>query len=205
MAISIQLMQAFIISLCVGIALSACSGFRVFVPMLIANLAIRFQILDLSHGFAWLGSPAATYILGAATIAEILAYYIPVVDNLLDAIATPASFIAGTILTTSFLKIDSPELRWTLGVVAGGGMASTIQAGTGILRIASTKFTGGFGNSILATIENFISIILSALTLWVPVVIAIFSIILVLFLFRKFINRFRDKKSKISYENNPNH
>ncbi len=197
-------MQEFLISLCVGIALSACSGFRIFVPMLIGNLATRFGVLELSQGFEWLGSPAATYILGAATLAEILAYYIPVVDNLLDTIAMPASFVAGTILTTSFLKIDSPELKWTLGIVAGGGMAGTIQAGTGLLRLASTKFTAGFGNSILATIENFISIIFSALTLWIPVFIAIICVLLFFFLIRKIVKRFQNKKSKISYENNPN-
>jgi hypothetical protein len=197
-------MQELLISLCVGIALSACSGFRIFVPMLIANLATRFEVLDLSQGFEWLGSSAATYILGAATLAEILAYYIPVVDNLLDTIAMPASFVAGTILTTSFLKIDSPELKWTLGIVAGGSMAGTIQAGTGLLRLASTKFTGGFGNSILATIENFISIIFSALTLWIPVFIAILCVLLFVFLIRKIIRRFQNKKSKITYGNNTN-
>ncbi|RYU94491.1 DUF4126 domain-containing protein [Emticicia agri] len=197
-------MQELLISLCVGIALSACSGFRIFVPMLIGNLATRFGVLDISQGFEWLGTPAATYILGAATIAEILAYYIPVVDNLLDTIAMPASFVAGTILTTSFLKIDSPELKWTLGIVAGGGIAGTIQAGTGLLRLASTKFTGGFGNSILATIENFISIVFSALTLWIPVFIAILCVLLFVFLIRKIAKRFQNKKSKISYENNPN-
>lgn len=197
-------MQEFLISLCVGIALSACSGFRIFVPMLIGNLATRFGVLDLSQGFEWLGSPAATYILGAATIAEILAYYIPVVDNLLDTIAMPASFVAGTILTTSFLKIDSPELKWTLGIVAGGGMAGTVQAGTSLLRLASTKFTLGFGNSILATVENFISIIFSALTLWIPVFMGILCVLLFFFLIRKIVKRFQNKKSKISYENNPN-
>lgn len=197
-------MQEFLISLSVGIALSACSGFRIFVPMLIGNLATRFGVLDLSQGFEWLGSPAATYILGAATIAEILAYYIPVVDNLLDTIAMPASFVAGTILTTSFLKIDSPELKWTLGIVAGGSMAGTIQAGTSLLRLASTKFTAGFGNSIFATLENFISIIFSALTLWIPVFIAIVCVLLFFFLIRKIVKRFQNKKSKISYENNPN-
>lgn len=197
-------MQEFLISLCVGIALSACSGFRVFIPMLIANLATRFEVFDLSQGFDWLSSPAATYIFSAATLAEILAYYIPVVDNLLDTIAMPASFVAGTILTTSFLKIDSPELQWTLGIVAGGGVAGTIQAGTGLLRLASTKFTGGFGNSILATFENFISIIFSVLTLWIPVFIAIISVLLVFFLLRKIIKRFQNKKNKITYENNTN-
>lgn len=197
-------MQEILISLCVGIALSACSGFRIFVPMLIGNLATRFGILDLSQGFEWLGSPPATYILGAATIVEILTYYIPVIDNLLDTIAMPASFVAGTILTTSFLKIDSPELRWTLGIVAGGGMAGTIQAGTGLLRLASTKFTGGFGNAIIATIENFISIIFSALTLWIPVFIAILCLLLFIFLIRQIMKRFRKKKNKISYKNNTN-
>ncbi|GAB3516875.1 DUF4126 domain-containing protein [Emticicia fontis] len=197
-------MQEFLISLSIGIALSACSGFRIFVPMLIGNLATRFGVLDLSQGFEWLGSPAATYILGAATLAEIMAYYIPVVDNLLDTIALPASFVAGTILTTSFLKIDSPELKWTLGIIAGGGMAGTIQAGTSLLRLASTKFTAGFGNSIVATIENFISIIFSALTLWIPVFIAILCVFLFFFLIRKVVKRFQNKKSRISYENNPN-
>lgn len=197
-------MQELFISLCVGIALSACSGFRVFVPMLIANLSTRFEVFDLSQGFEWLSSPAATYIFGAATLAEILAYYIPIVDNLLDTIATPASFVAGTILTTSFLKIDSPELKWTLGIVAGGGVAGTIQAGTGLIRLASTKFTGGFGNSILATVENFISILFSILTLWIPVLIAVFSVLFVAFLLRKIIKRLQNKKNKINYENNSN-
>ena len=61
-------MQEILISLCVGIALSACSGFRIFVPMLIANLAARFEVFDVSQGFEWLSSPTATYILGAATL-----------------------------------------------------------------------------------------------------------------------------------------
>ena len=192
-------MQEFFISLCVGIALSACSGFRVFVPMLIANLATRFDVFDLSQGFEWLSSPMATYVLGAATIAEILAYYIPFIDNLLDTVATPASFIAGTILTTSFLKIDSPELQWTLGILAGGGMAGTIQSGTGLLRSASSKFTGGVGNSLLATFENFISIVFSLLTLWLPILVAIFGILLFVFLLRKITKRLQSKNNKITY------
>ncbi|AFK01972.1 hypothetical protein Emtol_0821 [Emticicia oligotrophica DSM 17448] len=187
-------MTEVIISLAVGIALSACSGFRVFIPMLVANLATRFHIFDLSTGFEWLGSATATYILGAATIAEIMAFYIPVVDNLLDTITTPASFIAGTILTTSFLKIDSPELQWTLGILAGGGLAGTIQAGTGLLRLTSTKFTGGFGNPFLATLENIISIFFSILTLWLPILVAILGILLFIWLLKNILKRFKKKK-----------
>jgi len=188
-------MTELLISLAVGIALSACSGFRVFVPMLVANLATRFEFLHLSNnGFEWLSSPTATYILAAATVGEILAYYVPVIDNLLDTIAMPASFVAGTILTTSFLKIDSPELQWTLGILAGGGVAGTIQAGTGLLRLASTKFTGGFGNAFFATFENSVSIIFSLLTLWLPIFVAILGFLLSVFLLKKVLKRFQTKK-----------
>lgn len=183
-------MTEILISLCVGIALSACSGFRVFIPMFVANLATKTDLLHLTSGFEWLSSTTATYVLGIATVVEILAYYVPVVDNLLDAIATPASFISGTILTTSFLQIESPALQWTLGIIAGGGMASTIQAGTGLLRLASTKFTAGFGNSFLASLENFLAISGSVLTIWIPVFIAFLGIVLFLYLVKKIYRRF---------------
>lgn len=186
-------MTELVVSIAVGIALSACSGFRVFIPMLAANLATRFNVLDLSNGFEWLSSPTATFILGAATLAEIMAYYIPVVDNLLDTITTPASFVAGTILTTSFLKIDSPELRWTLGILAGGGMASTIQAGTGLLRLASTKFTVGFGNALFSTFENSVAIIFSLLTLWLPILVAFLGVLLFVFLLKKVLKHIQTK------------
>lgn len=182
-----------VISLCVGIALSASSGFRVFVPMLVANLASKYELLHLSQGFEWLGSPIATIIFGVATIVEIGAYYIPFIDNLLDTLAVPSSFIAGTILTTSFLQIDSPILQWTLGVLAGGGVAGTIQSGTGLLRLASSKFTGGIGNSFFATFENFTSVIISLLTLWLPIFVAIICLILSFYLFRKIFKRFFSK------------
>ncbi|MFN3852049.1 MAG: DUF4126 domain-containing protein [Spirosomataceae bacterium] len=182
-----------LISLCVGIALSASSGFRVFVPMLVANLASKYELLHLSQGFEWLESPIATLIFGVATVVEIGAYYIPFIDNLLATLAVPSSFVAGTILTTSILQIDSPILQWSLGILAGGGVAGTIQSGTGLLRLASSKLTGGIGNPIFSTIENFSSITISVLTLWIPIIVAIFVLILSIYLFRKIFKRFFSK------------
>jgi Domain of unknown function (DUF4126) len=49
----------------------------------------------LDETFAWLGTPSALTMLSVAAMAETLAYYIPAVDNLLDALATPAALIAG--------------------------------------------------------------------------------------------------------------
>ncbi|MBC8083849.1 MAG: DUF4126 domain-containing protein, partial [Hymenobacter sp.] len=74
-----------------GLGLAACSGFRVFVPLLAASVAYHSGYLAPAAGFAWLGSWAALLTLAAATLLEIAGYYIPVVDHALDTLTTPAS------------------------------------------------------------------------------------------------------------------
>lgn len=96
-----------ITAVAIGIGLAASAGFRVFVPMLVAAIAAKTGVLPLNESFLWLSSWTAIAILGTATVVEILAYYIPVVDNLLDTISTPLAIGAGTLLLTSVLPIDS--------------------------------------------------------------------------------------------------
>src|ERR1700752_326107 len=92
-----------------GIAPAAATGFRVFLPMLIVSAAAYTGHLPLDNSFAWLGTPSALAMLSVAAVAEILAYYIPIVDNLLDALATPAAFVAGTIVAAAVM-IDFPPM-----------------------------------------------------------------------------------------------
>jgi hypothetical protein len=86
-----------ITSLALGIGLSACCGFRIFVPLLVTNIAALSGHYHFGQDFAWMGTMTAFYIFASATILEIIGYYIPWFDNLLDSIATPTSIIAGTI------------------------------------------------------------------------------------------------------------
>jgi len=81
-------MAPWIWPVCMGIGLSASAGFRVFVPLLIAGIGGRFGWVPLTDHFHWLGEWPALICFGTATVIEIFAYYIPVVDNLLD-IITP--------------------------------------------------------------------------------------------------------------------
>ena len=144
-----------LLSLCIGLGLSACCGFRVFVPILVANVAALSGHYHFGHGFEWLATWTAFGVLATATVLEIGAYYIPWVDNLLDTIATPAAMIAGTILTTAFLSDDlDPMMKWAAGLIVGGGSAGLVQAGTSLLRFTSSTTTGGLGNPIVATAEN---------------------------------------------------
>ena len=158
-----------LLSICVGIGLSAACGFRLFVPPLVMSVASLFGHLTLSPNFAWMGTYPAMVAFAVATCIEVVAYYIPWVDNLLDTVATPMAIAAGTVVTASLIPDTDPMLQWTVALIAGGGSAGTIQAFTGIGRLASTVMTGGLGNALLSTIESSSSVILSGLAIAVPV------------------------------------
>ncbi|MCA0365358.1 MAG: DUF4126 domain-containing protein [Bacteroidetes bacterium] len=182
--------------LLLGVALSAGSGFRIFIPLLVSNLAAKFGLVSLSENFAWMASNQATMILVVATLAEIGGYYITFIDNILDSIALPASVVAGTLLTTQFLKIDDPVLQWGLGLLAGGGVAGTIQSGTTLLRLGSTKFTAGFGNPFFSTIENLLSAFISLISIWIPLLMGVLAVLFVVWILKKL---FSSKKRKLSH------
>jgi hypothetical protein len=155
-------------SIALGVGLAAATGFRVFLPMLIMSVAAYTGHLPLGDSFAWLGTPSALTMLGVAALAEILAYYIPGVDNLLDTLATPAAFVAGTVVSAAVITDLSPMVKWTTAVIAGGGVAGLTQGVTAVLRAKSTVLTGGLGNPVIATAELGGALLVSLLALAAP-------------------------------------
>ena len=135
--------------------------------MLVMSAAAYSGHLPLDSGFAWLATPSALTMLAVAAVAEILAYYVPGVDNLLDALATPAAFVAGTVVSAAVITDLPPMVKWTAAVIAGGGAGIT-QGVTAMLRAKSTIFTGGLGNPVIATAELAGALLISLLTLAAP-------------------------------------
>ena len=180
-----------ITAVAIGIGLAASAGFRVFVPMLVAAIAAKTGVLPLNESFLWLSSWTAIAILGTATVVEILAYYIPVVDNLLDTISTPLAIGAGTLLLTSVLPIDSELMRWITGAAVGGGSAAVVQSGSALTRLTSTKMTAGIGNPVVATVENVAATGTSVLSLIIPFIIVALFLLLVIFIFTRVRRRLR--------------
>lgn len=174
-----------LLTICVGIGLSAACGFRVFVPPLVMSVASIYGHLNLSPNFEWMGTYPALVVFAVATCVEIAAYYIPFVDHLLDMVATPMAIAAGTIVTASLIPDADPMLQWTVALIAGGGSAGTIQAFSGIARLASTIMTGGLGNGLISTIESSSSIILSGLAIAVPVFAVCLVAVLLVFTLSK--------------------
>jgi uncharacterized protein DUF4126 len=169
------------VSVALGVGLAAATGLRVFLPMLVVSAAAYTGHLPLADSFAWLGTPAALILLGVAALVEILAYYIPGVDNLLDALATPAALVAGTVVSAAVITDLPPTVKWATAIIAGGGIAGVMQSVTALLRAKSTMFTGGIGNPVLATTELGGSLAVSLLALAAPL-IALLLVMLFLWL-----------------------
>ena len=185
-----------ILGLCVGIGLSAASGFRVFVPLLVMSLASILGWFEPMQGFEWLSMPSVCIALAIATVCEIAAYYIPWVDNALDTIATPAAVIAGTLTT---MAVSSGEMSqfasWASAIIVGGGTAGVVQMSTVAVRGVSTATTGGVANPLVSTVEWVGAVLLSVLSLLVPVLVVIVGIILAIWALRWFK---RKKQERIS-------
>jgi hypothetical protein len=157
------------LSIALGVGLAAAVGFRVFLPMLVMSIAAYSGHLTLGSGFAWLGTAPALLMLAIAALLEIVAYYIPGVDNLLDALAAPAALIAGTVVSAAVMADLPPLVKWTTAVIAGGGAAGLTQGITSLLRLKSTSLTAGLGNHVIASGELGGALALSLLALAAPV------------------------------------
>ena len=156
-------------ALLAGISLSAASGLRVFLPLLGVGLASYFGIIELGERFAWMASEPVLVVVAVAALLEASAYYIPIVDNLLDTLATPAAMAGGTVIVSSLMPELSAPAHWATALLLGGGTAGVVQASTVVARGASTATTGGLGNPILATLETGGSLLTVLLALLIPV------------------------------------
>ena len=176
------------VSVALGVGLAAATGFRVFLPMLVLSIAANTGHLALADSFAWIGTLPALILLGVAAVVEIIAYYIPGVDNLLDTLATPAALVAGTVVSAAVITDLPPTVKWATAVIAGGGIAGLIQSTSALLRAKSTVFTGGLGNPVVATTELSGSLIVSILAIAAPL-IALLLVVLFLWLALRFLLR----------------
>jgi Domain of unknown function (DUF4126) len=159
-----------LLSFALGVGLAAAVGFRVFLPLFILGLAARAGIVPTTAGFDWVASTPALLMFAVAAATEIAAYYVPLLDNALDHVAGPLAIAAGIGVTALALGDASPMLKWTLAIIAGGGVAAATQGATTLLRGTSTVVTGGLGNHLLATGEIVSAIFFSLAALFLPYV-----------------------------------
>lgn len=184
-----------LMSFFLGIGLAASAGFRVFLPLFGLSLVAHFggDFISLNQHFQWLGTSTAILTLGVATLVEIMAYFIPFIDNLLDTISIPLATVVGTILMSSTL-VDVGEVgTWAMAIIAGGGTAATVSGATASLRALSSGATGGTANFLVNSGETATASILSITSfIWAPLAF-VFVLICLYFVYRLW------KKGKIYF------
>lgn len=190
-----------------GIGLAAACGFRVFVPLFIASLAANpefnafgeadFQAM-LGVDFEWLGNTPVTVALGVATFLEIGSYYIPWLDNALDAVASPAAVVAGTFVSGATMPdfMGDGSFKWIASTIAGGGTAGLVQGASVLTRGGSTATTGGVGNPGVSTAELGGSVLTTILAILVPIVAGILVLLILFFVIRTIVRYFKRRSAR---------
>ena len=168
-----------------GIGLAAATGFRVFLPLLIAGLAAHFGFIPLSENFQWLASTPALLMLGTAAAAEVLAYYIPGVDHALDVMASPATLVAGAVASAAVMTDLPPSVVWPVAIIGGSGIAGLTKSRTALFRAKSGLMTGGLGNPVVATGETTGATGLSLFAIALPLVAQVVVVVLLFWVVRR--------------------
>ena len=144
-----------------------------------------------------MSSDVALVAFGLAAVLEVGAYYIPWLDNALDAIAAPVAVVAGTLASAAVFGDMSPWLKWTLAAIAGGGAAGAVQITTTVTRGASTAFTGGMGNWVVSTVEGFGAVATAVLAVVIPILIfSLFVLFLGILIWKNPVKLYRNWRAR---------
>ena len=179
-----------LLSILIGISLSATAGFRLFIPLLVLSGFSLLGWVELSPNFAWIGTYHAFAALAVAAVLETAAYFFPYIDNLLGAAVTPIKIIAGMLIAASVMVEMPPMRAWTLAIILGGGSAFGGSLISNTAHAGSTATTGGFANPSLSLFESIIAFVLSILSILAPV-IAIMALALLAVIVLRIYRRFR--------------
>lgn len=166
------------LALAAGVVIAAACGLRAFLPLLAIGLAARAGLLSLRPEVHWLGDDAALIALVAATIVELAADKIPLLDHALDAVSTLLRPVAAAIAAFAVLSpVPSP---WgPLLALMLGGSAFGLHAVKAKARIGSTALTAGVANPVLSVLEDVAAFFLTLVAVVAPIVALVLLVLLV--------------------------
>jgi hypothetical protein len=166
---SIDLLQ----SIALGIGLAACAGLRAWLPLFVLGASVRLGVIPSGEAFRFLGSNTALAVFAMATVIELIADKIPVVDHALDLLSTLLKPVAGIVLAASVLwTVDDPIVAIALGVMVGAPAAFAPHAAKATLRGVLSPMTAGLAAPVLSFLEDVIAFGLVALAILAPFVVA---------------------------------
>jgi hypothetical protein len=183
-------MEGFVVewlpAMALAIALSATAGLRAWLPLLLAGLAVRTGWLEVGPSFAFLAGTKALFVFAAATLIEMVADKVPVVDHALDALGTPLKLVAGALLAAAaFGTVTDPLTSLALGAAVGTPTALVPHATKSLLRLTSTTLTGGLANPVISLLEDIAALAFFILAVLLPIAVAGFVLLMVALVARR--------------------
>ena len=181
-----ELIQTWILPALLGLGLAAATGLRTFLPLLLVSAAARFDVfgLDLHDKVTWLESTPALIALAAATVIELVADKVPILDHGLSLLGTVTRPAAGILAAGSvFVGVD-PMVAAIAGLIIGLPTAlafHTAQSGT---RLASTATTGGLANPIVSVVEDALAVAMVIIALAAPILVPLALVLLLMAIWR---------------------
>jgi uncharacterized membrane protein len=171
-------------ALLMGVSLAACAGLRAFLPLLAVGIATRMEWWPVQPWLAWIGTNEALVTFGVATVLEILADKVPVLDHALDTFHTVARPVAGALVAMGSFYQVSPTAAIALGIIVGAPLAGGFHLTKAGTRLASTTTTGGLANPFLSLLEDVVAIFGVVLALVFPVLAGLLLLSIGVLIFR---------------------
>jgi uncharacterized membrane protein len=184
-----------------GVSLAACAGLRAFLPLLAVGIAARMGWFPVQDWLKWVATNEALITFGIATVLEVAADKVPVVDHALDAFHTVARPVAGAMVAMGSFYQVSPTYAVALGIIVGAPIAGGFHLTKASTRLASTGTTAGFANPVLSFLEDVVAFSGVILSLVAPVLAAL-GLVGIAFLIHRWVQSYRARKlenrSKVS-------
>jgi len=166
-----------------GVGLAAAAGLNAYIPLLLAAVLARLDIISLQAPYDLLESWPAIIILSALLALEVVADKVPAVDSVNDTVQTLVRPASGAVLFAAAL---APGSEWSqaLGLIAGLVTAGSVHAAKAAVRPVANAGTAGVAAPVLSTAEDGLSVALALAALLLPLLVLVLLVVLALVLWR---------------------
>ncbi|QCB93788.1 DUF4126 domain-containing protein [Cellulomonas shaoxiangyii] len=163
-----------------GIGLSAAAGLNAYVPFLVVALLARLtDVVTLPSALTWMESWWAIGVGTVLLLTDVVLDKVPLVDTVNDAVQTvirPAT--GGVVFAATAAAEDLEGSTWVqdhpwVAVTAGVVVAALVHAGKATARPLVNAATAGTGGPVVSAVEDGVSVGLSLLAVFVPVLVVV--------------------------------
>jgi len=154
--------------------LSASAGLNAYIPLLVVSLLGRYtNLIALEAPWDTLTNGWIIGLLAALSLVEFFADKIPAVNHINDGIQTFVRPAAGAIAFAASANVIT-NINPVISLAAGLLIAGAVHAAkAGAMRPAVTATTGGVANPMVSMLEDFVSTVLSILSVVIPIFVGV--------------------------------